>query len=271
MKTVGIFTNPIKDVDGQYSINLKSSLEKAGFSVVQISEVEQSACIPDVLLVLGGDGTILKIAAYAAENNVPIIGINLGQLGFLTEFEPLHEDEIIAALKEDAFVQDERSLLEVSLNEKRFLALNDVVIHRLTVKECDRQVVKLRAFADGELLDSFVSDGLIITTPTGSTAYFLSAGGNILAPDISATAIAPICAHSLHSRPVILPDTKTITVEPDNDVLSGVFCDGKEVFRIQAGDSLRVTTYSKKLRFLRSPSWNFYAVLLQKLNHWSRG
>lgn len=271
MKTVGIFTNPIKDVDGQYSINLKSSLEKAGFSVVMISDIEQAPCSLDVLLVLGGDGTILKVAAFAAQNDVPIIGVNLGQLGFLTEFEPLHEEEIIAALKEDSFVQDDRSLLQVSLNGKNYLALNDVVVHRLTVKESDRQVVKLRAFADSELLDAFVSDGLIVTTPTGSTAYFLSAGGNILAPDISATAIAPICAHSLHSRPIILPDSKTITIEPDNDVVSGVFCDGKEVFRVEKGDSVRIATYSKKLRFLRSSSWNFYTVLLQKLNHWSRG
>ena len=116
-------------------------------------------------------------------------------------------------------------------------------------------------------LDTFVADGLIAASPSGSTAYFLSAGGNILAPDVKAIALAPVCAHTLTSRPVILSDHEEIEIVVGDGASPVVICDGKQVAHLKKGEKVTIRKYHKTLRFLREPSWNFYSALQKKLNN----
>ena len=155
----------------------------------------------DVLFVLGGDGTILTVASECAKRSVKIIGINYGHLGFLTEFEQEKLDEAAQLVCSGNYCITGRKLLEIKCGDNIYIALNDLVIQRSTSGVNFSNTVDLRAEIDGCHVDSFISDGIIVSTPTGSTAYSLSAGGSVLTPDINAFIMTPICAHSLHSRP----------------------------------------------------------------------
>lgn len=225
----------------------------------------------DVLFVLGGDGTILSVASECAKRGVKIIGINYGHMGFLSEFEPDKLDDAVRLVKGGEFITQSRSMLDIVCGDKKYLALNDVVIQRNTSGTDFTNTVSVHAEIDGTTVDNFSSDGIIVSTPTGSTAYSLAAGGSVLTPDISAFILTPICAHSLHSRPVVFSDDSVLKISPVNAVSPlALIVDGKAVGKVQIGDEVIITKSEHTVDFITKDDKNFFSKLLIKLNIWSK-
>lgn len=225
----------------------------------------------DILFVLGGDGTILTVAAECAKRRIKIIGVNYGHIGFLAEFEPDKPDETIKLVKEGNYNIQSRSMLKIEAGGKSFLALNDLVIQRSTTGGNFRNTVSLHAEIDGVTVDNFSSDGIIVSTPTGSTAYSLAAGGSVLSPDIGAFILTPICPHSLHSRPVVFADKSVLKISPvGSGAPLGLIVDGSVVGEVKDGDEVIITKSKHKAEFITAEKNNFFNKLLIKLNIWSK-
>lgn len=225
----------------------------------------------DVLFVLGGDGTILSVACECAHRGVKIIGINYGHMGFLAEFEPEKLDEAVELVLSQKYCIQKRSMLKIQCGEKYFYALNDLVIQRSTNGENFLNTVNLHAQIDGTTVDNFSSDGIIISTPTGSTAYSLAAGGSVLAPELNAFIMTPICAHSLHSRPIVFGDSSVLKISPLSAKAPLVLAvDGKIAGEICENQIIEVTKAEKAVEFITSFDKNFFNKLLIKLNIWSK-
>jgi NAD+ kinase len=222
----------------------------------------------DILIILGGDGTLLHVAEEASQCQVPVVGVNLGNLGFLTE---VAEDEKFQALEiilSGSVLIENRMMLKTRLNSEgrhgrwRY-ALNDVVISKGAI---DR-LVRLCTWVDDEYLNTYKADGLIFSTPTGSTAYNLSAGGPIVHPELAVIMVTPICPFMLESRPVLLPDTvhlNTRLAGPAADVK--VIVDGQLAWNMDETDSLELALSEKPLRLICSPQNSYFDILRRKLN-----
>ncbi len=220
----------------------------------------------DLLLVLGGDGTLLSVARLVGDLGVPILGVNLGGLGFLTA---LTAEELFPALEahlNGELVIEERMMLGavVSRHGERlsdYVALNDVVI----TKSAMSRIIRLEVAVDGQFATGYRADGLIISTPTGSTAYCLSAGGPIVFPTMDAVVLTPICSHTLTNRPIVLPATQSIevTLLTDQDVM--LTLDGQVGFALKQADVVEVRRAAARIRLLRFPQKHFFSVLRTKL------
>lgn len=225
----------------------------------------------DILMVLGGDGTILSIADACAEKHVKIIGINYGHMGFLADFEPAQFDYALKLICQGNYVTEKRSMIEILLCGKTYYALNDLVIQRCTSGSGFSNTVNLRAEIDGSTVDNYSSDGLIISTPTGSTAYSLAAGGSVLTPDLNALIMTPICAHSLHSRPIVFSDKSILRIyRIDGKNVLNIVVDGKAVETVTQFTSITVRKSERYVEFITSTKNNFFDKLLIKLNIWSK-
>ena len=224
----------------------------------------------DLVLVLGGDGTMLSIASECARRQIKILGINYGHLGFLTEFEQEKLDEALKFLCAGKFEITNRAMLEITYADKKFYALNDFVIQRSTGGQNFSNTIELNAKIDGALVDRYSSDGVILSTPTGSTAYSLSAGGSILAPDLDAFILTPICAHSLHSRPVVFNANSVVTFSPGTSKTQlNVIVDGKIVDTVRGEIDFTIKKSKFVAQFISRGSKDFFDKLLVKLNIWS--
>jgi NAD+ kinase len=220
----------------------------------------------DLLLVLGGDGTLLSMARLVGDLGVPILGVNLGGLGFLTA---LTKDELFPAL--EAFlagelVIEERVMLaaQVWRHGERlsdYVALNDVVI----TKSAMSRIINLAVSVDGHFATAYRADGLIISTPTGSTAYCLSAGGPIVFPTMPAVVLTPICSHTLTNRPIVLPADQRVevTLQSDQDVM--LTLDGQVGFALKEADVVAIHQATARIQLLRFPQKDFFSVLRTKL------
>lgn len=223
----------------------------------------------DVLVVLGGDGTILRVALEAGRRGIRLLGINAGNLGFLTEFEGEQTEEAVTLLCEDFAVQ-RRSVLEIEVSGQKMYALNDSVFQRRYDERSENNVVSITAEIDGNKVDEFVGDGIIVSTPTGSTAYSLSAGGSILTPDIEAFILTPICAHSLHNRPIVYADSSELRVFLSGKGAKLSLClDGQFARSICDSDSVILRKAPFFVEFIKRKNSNFFSKLLFKLNKWS--
>src|SRR6266545_5247962 len=220
----------------------------------------------DLLLVLGGDGTLLSMARLVGDLGVPILGVNLGGLGFLTA---LTVDELFPALEaylNDGLVIEERMMLAAAVSRdgerlSEYVALNDVVI----TKSAMSRIIRLEVAVDQQFATGYRADGLIISTPTGSTAYCLSAGGPIVFPTMDAVVLTPICSHTLTNRPVVLPAHQRIEVRllTDQDVM--LTLDGQVGFALKQSDTVAVYRAAPRIRLLRFPQKHFFSVLRTKL------
>lgn len=225
----------------------------------------------DVLFVFGGDGTILNIAADCAKRRIKILGINCGRLGFLTGFEYEKAEEAIKLVCSGNYKIQKRTMLEIECRGKSYQALNDIVIQRSTGGLNFTNTVELKAVIDGSIVDKYLSDGIIISTPTGSTAYSLSAGGSILTPDINAFIMTPVCAHSLHSRPVVFSDSSILEIiRSGGKTPLNVIVDGKIVDVIYNTVSVKVKKSERFVEFITRGDEDFFNKLLIKLNIWSK-
>src|ERR1041384_6912425 len=224
----------------------------------------------DLLVVAGGDGSILRVVGQLGESIKPIFGINVGSLGFLTCASSLTYREAVECIVRDRINFSQRALLEarVSLGDKRtgkMIALNDAVLSRGELS----RLVLLRTRVNGEALTEFNADGLIVATPTGSTAYSLSAGGPILAPESGAFVITPICPHVLTNRSIIVDENAVIEVEVterDNPVSLSVA--GREPLRMEGGTAVEIKKSDLVLPLASLPGVSFFGVVRQKLK-WS--
>ncbi len=224
----------------------------------------------DLLVVMGGDGTILRVVHKIPDAKTPIFGINIGSLGFLTCVGPGEVSVAVASIRSRNYIVSERPLLEVLLERpggrcESFLALNDAVISRGERSE----LVKLRVAVDGDTLTEYNADGLILATPTGSTAYSLSAGGPVLFPDSGAIVITPICPHVLTNRSVVISNESVVDValaEEGQTVFLTV--DGRETSEMTVGDRLVLRMGARRLPLAMLPGRSFSEVLREKLK-WS--
>jgi NAD+ kinase len=244
-----------------------NTAELAGIAAKHsISELGRNA---DLLVVLGGDGTILHSLGQLGENIKPVFGINMGALGFLTCANSTAATEAVECIAEGKMVFSERSLLDVAVNSdgnaSRMIALNDVVLSRGEVS----RLVRLKTSVNGEVLTEFNADGLIVATPTGSTAYSLSAGGPILAPESGAFVITPICPHVLTNRSIIVDENAVIEIEvTEREYPVFLTVDGREPVRIERGATVQIRKSEKVLPLASLPGVSFFGVVRQKLK-WS--
>jgi NAD+ kinase len=222
-----------------------------------------------LVIVLGGDGTLLNTARRLAEYDVPLVGVNQGRLGFLTDISRVTMKQRVADLLEGRYLKERRFLLEAGViraDERVFrtLALNDVVVNK---GELGR-MIEFEIRIDGEFVYNQRSDGIIVATPTGSTAYALSANGPILHPSIPGIALVPLCPHALSNRPITIGDGSQIeiTLIPPHD--ARLHCDGQTRFDAHAGDRIRISRSERGITLLHPPGYSYFAMLREKLR-WS--
>ena len=278
---IGIYINPTKDLSSPGISAFLEMLEKVRLPFALFSDLkvrypdregfdfDQPNGV-DTLIVFGGDGTILAVAKRAAMAGMSILGVNLGTLGFLTEVEPEDCERAVRALRQGTFRTEERCLLAVDYRGETFFALNEAVISRENSEEGYGKMARIKVFSDGRLIDHYVADGVIVSTPTGSTAYSLSAGGPVLLPTLGALLLTPLASHLLHTRPIVFSDREELTFRSEAAQPALVLAvDGE----IKSGNcdlaALRIRKAAQAVRFLRYPDSNFYARLLSKLNKWS--
>lgn len=223
----------------------------------------------DLFIAIGGDGTLLYAARIAIIHEIPVLGINLGRLGFLTDISPDDMERSLAAVLANEAIEESRMLLqaEVWRNGQQIahaMAVNDVVVGR---RDTGR-MIDFETRVDGVFLNDHAGDGLIITTPTGSTAYALSCGGPILQPGIEAIALVPVCPHTLSDRPIVLPATVEITVRRTEryHTAAEISVDGQLLGELQDNDSLIVRSAEHQLRLLHPPGYDYAQLLRSKLN-----
>lgn len=223
----------------------------------------------DMLFVLGGDGTILRALDYAIPNDLPILGINLGRLGFLTEIEMADIEKDLDLVLNGNYTIDERMTMCVDgYNDDRMFALNEIVIDR---SNPEVRILSLEYSANNTIVDRISGDGLIISSATGSTAYSLSAGGPIVAPGLDCFVLTPICPHMLNVRPVVLSATDKITIRLTDDRSSArAVLDGRKFIPIEGRDSTITIMRSKRnARFVRLHDHNYFDLLRNKLSEWT--
>lgn len=266
MKT-GVYANAEKAENGANAQKFVVFLEKNGFSASEIDVNDENALSgTDVLFVLGGDGTILRCAEKCARFGVKIVGVNYGTFGFLAEFEKDETEKIPAFLNDlerGKIAEAKRSLLKITCKEGTFFALNEAALRRdYNVK--DGRMLKVQTNVNGCDFDEFSGDGILVCTPTGSTAYSLSAGGPIIVPQTPAILLTPLCAFSLAARPVVFPSDDTISVSiTRGDAF--LLIDGEVRAHVKEGGFIRAETADLCAVFPTRSYSSFYAKVRRKL------
>jgi len=227
----------------------------------------------DLLITLGGDGTLLWGARLVAERNVPVLGINLGHMGFLTSVPQAGVEESLEQLFQGRYTLDSRSGLEAHLvgedgsKHARYLALNDFVIHKRGMARVTRLELLVGEGEEREEIGGFSGDGVVLSTPTGSTAYSLSAGGPIVAPGMGCIIVTPICPHTLAVRPLVISEKETVTVCPlDRGGTLVLTVDGQEAAELSLGESVVIRQAEARVNLVRISGQTFFSTLRQKLN-----
>ncbi len=222
----------------------------------------------DALVAMGGDGTMLRCAKTAASLDVPMLGVNMGHMGFLTEVEADDLEEALDRLLSGEYAEEARVMLCVTWGDRRFLALNDVVLTRGAYP----RLIRVQAQVDGGWAGDYRADGLLVATPTGSTGYSLSAGGPIIAPAVDCMLITPICPHSLQHRPqVVAGDARvTLSLSTAESIRASLQIDGQHCAELREGDSVSVRKAETRVRLVRIRPDGFFDVVHQKLIEWSR-
>lgn len=279
-RTIGIFSRPRRRALAEVVPDLLEWLGKQG--VTAIYDAETAGCLnrndlgiarqriveqADLLLVLGGDGTILAASREAALYGVPILPINLGGLGFLTSFTreelyPALEDALAgrAAMSERVMLHVDRVHHGVALTQQR--VLNDAVVHKGTLG----RMIELELHIDGGFVCRYRADGLIVATPTGSTAYSMSAGGPIVHPAVESIQITPICPHTLSDRPVVVHDSSRIELRlADGSDSVFLTMDGQIGVPMQDGDRVGITRAPERLKLIHPPNKSYFEILRNKL------
>lgn len=279
IKNVGIIANMEKENIAGFAGALKKWLEARKIKVLLEAniaaaigksggfKIEVLASKVDLIAVLGGDGTMLRTARYVAHHRVPIVGINMGTFGYLTEVNLNETHAALELILQGDFLTEKRMMLDVKISRgKKILGsgivLNDVIINRGNLS----RIVELETSVDGQYLTTYKSDGLIISTPTGSTAYSLSAGGPIVFPGRDLIIINPICPHTLTNRPIIFPENSEVRITLwSKESGATVTLDGQQSYRISSGDVMTVKKSKHVTRLVLSPHRSYGEILRSKL------
>ena len=239
------------------------------YSLLEISEFADNC---DLVISVGGDGTLLHTAGLLYPKDVALMGINLGRLGFLTDLQPERVTTELDAILGGAFQTEKRSVLgyEVYRGDSKIVegnAVNDVVIHKWNIAK----LITLSTYVNKKFLHSQRSDGILVATPTGSTAYALSGGGPILEPDVAALALVPICPHTLTNRPIVINDNAQIEIFVDTETEdeARLTCDGNFKADLKAGDRINIFQRKQKIRLIHPADHDHFSNLRAKLN-WGR-
>lgn len=276
MKHFHIITNEIKDKDLSISTKLQAIIEKHGGSskvfLCNKEGIEKQKSNADFVLVLGGDGTLLSVAREVAGTGMPVLGINLGTLGFLAEVEPNRMEEAIERLMNGDYLTEERMMLDATVVHDGKETVLSSALNDVTLTRCGSlQMIRYSIYVNGKLLCNMGADGVIVSTPTGSTGYNMSAGGPIAEPGAKLMMLTPVCAHTLNSRSVILRsddeveivigtanDGRTLTVEAASD--------GNEKILMSTGDSLRIRKSDKTTIIVKLDERSFLEALQRKMS-----
>ncbi len=281
MKKIGIIANIDRDADYSYTKKLTESIIGQGGTALITDEnspvkslggiccsEEEFLNKCEAIVCLGGDGTFLRVAQKVYDKDIPILGINLGNLGFLTEIDRTEIEQAVKLLIENKFQIEERMMLQATVFRKdkepvTDTAFNDVVITRGAVS----RIIHIKAYINDAFIDSFPGDGVIISSPTGSTAYSLSAGGPIVDPDTELMLITPICPHILYSRSIVVKADSVIKAIPDEDFQHNaiVALDGERSYEIRGGDLVQVIQSPYKIKLINIKSRNFFSILRKKI------
>lgn len=272
MKHFLIYTNKHKDRDMATTNRIRTYLEERGQKVsVKLEEGDWEDTNADCMIVLGGDGTVLRAARETVEMNIPIIGVNLGTLGYMTEIELANLEEALERLISGDYEKESRMML----NGRAYLgdrqteegwALNDIVISR----RGSLQIIRFNIYVNGQFLNDYSADGMIVTTPTGSTGYNLSAGGPLIEPGARLIMLTPICPHMLNQRSIILSPEDVIDIEIPRGREEGVQTveasfDGSHTVPLRSGDRLRIVKSEKMTEFIQLNQVSFLEVLHKKM------
>jgi NAD+ kinase len=263
IRAVALYANPDKELALKSGAQVKKWLRVRGITTVSPTDLSKA----DAVITLGGDGTILAIAPRAAEAGVPVLGVNIGRLGFMTAVELKQMNTGLGDWLKGRWVVTERLMLEVHAPRvmNTLLALNDAVIRLGSTT----RVTTISAMVEKENLGRFTGDGLIVATTTGSTAYSLAAQGPVVHPDVEAIILTPICPHSLTQRPIVFPsklglDLRLEDQRKGNEVQ--LCLDGQRVYMLRTGDVVRIKAARHKLKLLQNPKMPYFGVLREKLS-----
>jgi len=266
---VGIVCHPRIDIGGAPVMQARHRLEQRGFRVwtyCATAEERPGALEGELngtrlIVSIGGDGTLLWTAQQAAAAHIPVLGINAGRLGFLTQVQLGEEGSALDRWAAGDFTLQRRALLEARVDDRVFLALNDVTVH----KGIEINLIRIEAFVDGQSAGRFDADGVIVSTPTGSTGYALSLGGPIVHPDVRAIVFMPLNPHSLFNRPIVLPEQSHIALRlPSASAI--LTCDGQQTYALRPGAEVRVAAPGLQVELVQfSGGRNFFELLRRKL------
>jgi len=249
----------LQDIEVDVLIEENSALMiKEQENIVNFDEMCKQS---DFLISVGGDGTLLSVARRAFVYDIAVLGINLGNLGFLTDINPKKIQNFLSQMKQNNYVIDSRIMLEASININSFTAFNDIVIQKKSISG----MVKIDAKVNTELFNTYYADGLIISTPTGSSAYNMSCGGPIVYPLTDIFILTPISPHSLTQRPLILPSSFELQFSTNDHLGAVVVVDGQEIYEIKKGEPLKIKIASKKAKLIHSKERDYFKVLNDKL------
>ena len=286
MRTIGLAAKTTSPAALRYAAEIAAKLE--GRDVKVLFDEDTAALLDgkhesapkselgrhcDLLITFGGDGTLLSVARHAPEH-VPIVGVNMGTLGFLTEIRVEEFPAVLDRVLEGNYYVEPRVTFSVSVSgpnrdaSKRYRVLNDVAINKSAVA----RIIEMKVSVAGLFVSTFRGDGLIVSTPTGSTAYNLSAGGPIIYPTMGAVVITPICPHMLTNRPIVLPDELDIEIGLATSDARDIYLtlDGQEGFEIGDQDRICVRKSEERVLLVQSPDKNYFDVLRNKLK-WGEG
>lgn len=272
---IALFPNEKKPQSFQLGTHIRTFLESRGVKVVVEDEKASRIGAPplssvdpasiDFLIAMGGDGTLLRITHNFRHLDAPILGINLGHLGFMADVPLTDVDASLLDLLDGKYIIDNRLSLEAIQKSKTLYAVNDIVVHRAQ----NYSLIELSIHVDDIYLNTFVADGVIIATPNGSTAYSLAAGGPILSPSLDALVITPICPHTISNRPIVLTGNHTIRI----NYLSAydpidVRADGLDALALHSQETVVVRPSKKKFKLVNLLRHNYFSILRTKLG-WS--
>ncbi|MGA0936017.1 MAG: NAD(+) kinase [Pseudohongiellaceae bacterium] len=255
------------NVDIVLDVNVASLLDDHAFPVAPIQKLAGKC---DLVIVVGGDGSLLQVASILAEHDLPVIGINRGRLGFLTDIMPDDLEAMLDGVLAGEFKIESRFLLDLFIGDRNQVylgsALNDIVLHPGKAV----QMIEFALYIDDEFVYNQASDGLIVATPTGSTAYAMSAGGPIMHPRLDAMVLVPINPHSLSSRPIVVEGNRelTLVVGDRHRILPQLSCDGSMSHACSPGDRITIRKKDKQLKILHPGDYDYYETCRSKLG-WS--
>lgn len=271
---ISVIVNEVKDknfvitkrlinaLSGKAEIYMQNKYSKNG--IIDVNFCENVYEKSDAVIVLGGDGTILQAAEPCANRDIPIMGINLGRIGFMAEIEVNDIENAVNRLLSEDYKIEHRMMMKVSIGENNeYYALNDVVISKTA-----SVMVSLEVYSEKEKINEYMADGLIVSTPTGSTGYSLSAGGPVADPCMEIFIASPICAHMLSSRPAVFSSNKKMRImltskAGDN---AEITIDGNVKYQITSGEGIEITKANKKVKLIKMGKQSFYDVLTNKLS-----